>query len=122
MSQLVSGIAAAHGATAEVTIHPGYPVTINHAEAAAFVSDVARAVAGTSRVNANCDPILGAEDFAYYLQARPGCFYFLGTRPADTPQVPSCHHPKFDFNDDVLPLAIEMHCELARRFATCWKE
>lgn len=122
LSRLAESVAAAHGATAEFTIHPGYPVTVNHDHAAAYVAEVARAVAGDGRVNADCDPILGAEDFAYYLQARPGCFYFLGTRPTDVPEVPSCHHPKFDFNDDVLPLAIEMHCEIARRFVTSWKQ
>lgn len=121
LTQVAGNIAAAHGATAEIKIHPGYPVTTNHEGAAAYVAEVARTVAGKDHVNAHCDPMLGAEDFAYYLQARPGCFYFLGTRPADLPQVPSCHHPKFDFNDDVLPLAIEMHCEIARQFAQSWK-
>ena len=94
---------------------------MNDPRGADYVATIARDVAGETRVHADCDPMLGAEDFAYYLQARPGCFYFLGTRPAGLAQIPGCHHPKFDFNDDVLPLAIEMHCELARRFASTWQ-
>ena len=117
---LVRGIAVAHGATAEVTIQPGYPVTTNDARATIYASRVARAVAGEERVNTDYPPMLGSEDFSYYQLARPGCFYFIGTRPADEPAVPMCHHPKFDFNDDVLPLAINLHCELARRFAREW--
>jgi amidohydrolase len=117
---MVCGTAAAFGASAEVTIIPGYPVTTNHARAATYVERVARAVAGENHVRADYPPMLGSEDFSYYQQARPGCFYFLGTRPANQVLVPQCHHPKFDFNDDVLPLAITMHSELARRFAREW--
>lgn len=120
LAALARAIASAHGATAEVRLMPGYPVTVNDARAAAYVAEVARRVAGPERVKAEYAPILGAEDFAYYLEARTGCYYFVGTRPADRPTVPFCHHPKYDYNDDALPLAIEMHCELARRFAETW--
>jgi amidohydrolase len=120
LAALARSIAAAHGALAEVRLLPGYPVTVNDARAATFVTDVARAVVGGERVKPDYPPILGAEDFAYYLEARAGCYYFVGTRPADKPSVPFPHHPKFDYNDDALPVAIEMHCELARRFAADW--
>jgi metal-dependent amidase/aminoacylase/carboxypeptidase family protein len=103
-----------------VKLFPGYPVTVNDTRAAAYVAEVGRSVAGSDRVKADHPPMLGAEDFAYFLQARTGCYYFIGTRPADKPTVPFCHHPRYDYNDDVLPLAIEMHCELARRFAQKW--
>jgi len=120
LAALARSIASAHGAIAEVKLFPGYPVTVNETRAAAYVADVARAVTGPKRVKADYPPILGAEDFAYFLQARTGCYYFVGTRPADKPTVPFCHHPKYDYNDDALPVAIEMHCELARRFAETW--
>jgi hippurate hydrolase len=81
---------------------------------------VARSVVGDRRVLTDRPPILGSEDFSYYLRERPGCFYFLGTRPPDQSWVPGCHHPRFDFNDDILPLAIEMHGEVARRFVATW--
>ena len=120
LAALGRSIAAAHGAVAEVRLHPGYPVTVNDDRAAAYVADVARVVAGTEHVRADYPPTLGAEDFSYFLQARTGCYYFVGTRPPERAHVPFCHHPKFDYNDDALPLAIEMHCELARQFANAW--
>jgi amidohydrolase len=117
---LAEGIAAAHGARAEVVLVPGYPVTSNDARAAAFACETAAAVFGAERVISDVPPVLGSEDFSFYQLARPGCFYFLGSRPEHLPSVPFCHHPKFDYNDDLLPLAIRMHCELARRFAPNW--
>ena len=120
LAALARAIASAHGAVAEVRLMPGYPVTVNDSRGAAYAAGIAREVAGPPRVQDGYAPILGAEDFAYFLQARPGCYYFVGTRPPDKPSVPYCHHPKFDYNDDALPLAIEMHCELARRFAERW--
>lgn len=120
VAALARSIAAAHGAIAEVRLMPGYPVTVNDTRAAEYVASVSRVVAGADHVHANHPPSLGAEDFSYFLQARTGCYYFIGTRPPDTPAVPFCHHPRFDYNDDALPLAIEMHCELARRFAASW--
>jgi amidohydrolase len=118
---IAQGVAAAFGAKAEIAFTPGYPVTVNHPGATAYVARIARDVAGERHTQADYPPILGAEDFSYYQLARPGCYYFLGTRPAESAQVPLCHHPRFDFNDDVLPLAIRMYCELARRFADEWK-
>jgi amidohydrolase len=117
---IVRGTAETFGASADLAIIPGYPVTVNDARAASYVERVARAVVGDRRVRPEYPPMLGSEDFSFYQLARPGCFYFLGTRPPHTVMVPLCHHPKFDFNDDVLPLAITMHCELARRFAREW--
>lgn len=119
---VVGGIANTFDAKAELIFTPGYPVTVNHARAAAFVTRVAREVVGEKHTHADYPPILGAEDFSFYQLARPGCYYFLGTRPPDKMQVPLCHHPRFDFNDDALPVAIRMHCEIARRFAAGWSE
>ncbi len=117
---VASGIAATFGAKVDVTILPGYPVTTNDARAAAYTARVARETLGATHARIDYPPILGAEDFSFYQLARPGCFFFLGTRPLHLAQVPLCHHPKFDFNDDALPVGIIMHCELARRFARDW--
>ena len=122
LKALAEGIAVAHGATADVKLIPGYPVTTNDARATHYVVEVATDVAGRERVLPARSPELTSEDFSYYQLARPDAFYFLGSRPADRALVPFLHHPQFDYNDDVLPLAIEMHCELARRFATRWPE
>lgn len=117
---LVRGIAAGLGAEVNVRFEQGYPVTVNEPRAAAYAAEVARAVVGAEHVRFGHPAMLGSEDFAFYLQERPGCFYMLASRPPEKPRVPFLHHPGFDFNDDVLPLAIEMHCELARRFAGSW--
>ncbi|MGH8021292.1 MAG: M20 metallopeptidase family protein, partial [Opitutaceae bacterium] len=119
---LVEGIAAAHGARAGVALVPGYPVTVNDADASHYVARVAHKLSRARQVVPDYEPVLASEDFAFYQLARPGAFYFLGSRPADRPTVPSLHHPKFDYNDDLLPLAIEMHSELARHFAAGWRQ
>lgn len=115
-----AGIASALGGRAEVTITPGYPVTRNHARSDALwrqvVADIGR---GDDLVEV--PPMLGGEDFAFYQQVVPGTFWFLAARPADVPEVPFCHHPSFDFNDDILADGIRLHVELARRFADKWQ-
>jgi metal-dependent amidase/aminoacylase/carboxypeptidase family protein len=77
-------------------------------------------VFGSPRVLPNYKPTLGSEDFSFFLQLRPGAYFFIGTRPPEIPVLPGLHHPKFNFNDDILPLAITMHVEIARRFADDW--
>jgi metal-dependent amidase/aminoacylase/carboxypeptidase family protein len=63
---------------------------------------------------------MGSEDFAYYTERIPGTFWFLGTRPPGVMDYPLNHHAKFDFNDDALAIGMEMHCEVALRFASLW--
>lgn len=111
--------ARSFGATAEVDIRLGYPPVVNDARANALIGEAA-ARAGLGDRLKTTRPILGSEDFAYFLEEVPGCFWFLGSRPADKPQVPFCHHPAFDFNDDILAEGILMHVETARSFAHAW--
>lgn len=120
LEQIASGIAGSLGGKAETTISPGYPVTYNDAGGAAYCTAVANELLGTRRVLPDFKPTLGSEDFSFFLQQRPGAYYFIGTRPPETPVLPGLHHPKFNFNDDILPLAITMHVEIARRFADNW--
>jgi metal-dependent amidase/aminoacylase/carboxypeptidase family protein len=58
---------------------------------------------------------MGGEDFAYYGRHAKACFYFLGLKPRNAETYPTLHQPDFDFNDDALPLGIELMCELALR-------
>lgn len=111
--------ATSFGATAEVDIRLGYPPVVNDSRANSLIGEVA-ARAGFSDRLKSARPILGSEDFAYFLEEVPGCFWFLGSRPADKPQVPFCHHPAFDFNDEILADGILMHVETARSFAHAW--
>jgi amidohydrolase len=101
MRRVITCTAQAFGATASFHYERGYPVTINHAAQTEFAAQVARDVVGADKVDTTIDPLMGAEDFAYMLQARPGCYVFMGN--GDTP---FCHHPAFDFDDNAIPAGV----------------
>ncbi|MEY3003101.1 MAG: hypothetical protein RLZZ491_277 [Pseudomonadota bacterium] len=102
--------AEAYGCTADITYNRGYPVTVNHDENAHIAAAVAEAVAGQGRVRFGRPPRMGAEDFSYMLQARPGAFVHIGN--GDTPKV---HHPEYDFNDAAIPYGCSFFAELVER-------
>ncbi len=81
LERLASGLAAAHGATAEIDLNPGYPVTINDDDAARFALDTAAMLFGDRAAVELPTPVMGAEDWSYVLQQVPGSMAFLGTRP-----------------------------------------
>jgi hippurate hydrolase len=93
---VAEGTAAAFGATAKVDYQRGYPVTMNAPENTAHAVKVAEAVSG--RVDADTAPLMGAEDFSFMLNARPGAYIFLGN--GDTAMV---HHPAYNFDDNAIP-------------------
>jgi len=81
IERLAEGIASAHGMTAEVSLLPGYPVTVNDDDAARFALDTAGRLLGGRAVFEMPAPVMGAEDWSYVLQQVPGAMAFLGTRP-----------------------------------------
>ena len=98
---LASGIAAAFGATAEVIFERMYPATVNERESTGLAADAAKAVSGEAKVKELPKPTMGGEDFAFMLNAKDGAYLMLGGgRTGADPQV---HHPRYDFNDEVLP-------------------
>jgi amidohydrolase len=105
--EIVAGLAAAAGATARVEYRRGYPTTVNHAAQTDFAAGVARKVAGESHVESDAPPVMGAEDFSFMLEARPGAFIFLGN--GDSAKL---HHPSYDFNDAALPYGMSYWVEL----------
>ncbi|HSL34822.1 MAG TPA: M20 family metallopeptidase [Candidatus Limnocylindrales bacterium] len=115
--QVPEGIAAAHGATAEVSIEPGYPVTVNDAAFAAFVRGVATELVGEEAATPLEAPIMGAEDFSYVLEQVPGAMAFLGgLRPGEEPGIaPDNHSDKVVFDEDVMPIGVALHVAVARR-------
>jgi metal-dependent amidase/aminoacylase/carboxypeptidase family protein len=78
IGEVVEGTARLYGASAKITYTNGYPVVVNHARQTAFAADVAREVAGKDKVDVDVPPVMGAEDFAFMLEERPGAFIFLG--------------------------------------------
>ncbi len=99
MNEIVTGIAAAFGVEVKIEYERGYPATINDAEQTAFAVDAARDVVGADAVMDNAGREMGAEDFAYMLQARPGAYLFLGAG-----EGAGLHHPAYDFNDEISAL------------------
>jgi hippurate hydrolase len=99
---LASGIANAFGASAEVRFNRMYPATVNEPVSTGLAAEAARAVAGEARVTELAKPTMGGEDFSFMLNAKDGAYLMLGAGRG--PSDPQVHHPRYDFNDDVLPM------------------
>ena len=110
---IVEGTALAHGCRAQVNWMEGYPVTLNNPAEAERVHAVALEAFGPTRAQRVEHPTMGGEDFAYYGQHVPACFFFLGLRPVGADRYPALHQPDFDFNDEAMPAGIEMLARLA---------
>ena len=94
--------AKAYGCKLEFEWEDGYPATVNHAIEAGRAADVMADLVGGDRVETNMEPSMGAEDFSYMLEEKPGAYVWLGTGPADSDGM--LHNAKYDFNDDMLTL------------------
>ena len=110
LGEIVQGIAAAHGVTADWSFDRGYPATVNDAASAAFAAEVAREVAGPAGVTDDAGPEMGAEDFAYMLEARPGAYLFVGAG-----EGAGLHHPAYDFNDEIAPYGASLLARIVER-------
>ena len=99
MEEVVEHTAKAMGAKATLGYQRNYPVLVNDSERVEFAAGVARDVAGEGRVDADAAPLMGAEDFAYMLNVRPGAYIFTGN--GETAPV---HHPEYNFNDEAIPV------------------
>lgn len=113
--EIVEFTARALGCEATLTIEDGYPVTLNDPEEARRVLEVARE-AGFARGAVEVpEPSMGGEDFAYYANRVPSCFYLVGLRPEGDGPVAQLHQPEFDFPDGAIGVGVEMMCRLALR-------
>lgn len=113
MNTLVQQIAAAFGASATLHYEKVYPATINTPKEAMFVADVAQDLFGADQVVRDLQPSMGAEDFSFMLQRKPGAYFRLGQGGAQT----GCflHNPNYDFNDNVIPAGAGMFAALIER-------
>jgi hippurate hydrolase len=110
IAEIVAGQAAAYDVTARLDYHEGYPATVNDPVKTAFAAEVAREVAGAAGVNDAAGREMGAEDFSYMLEARPGAYLFLGQGPGA-----GLHHPAYNFNDAVAPVGASFFARLVER-------
>ena len=107
MHAIVNAMASMHGATISLSYQRGYPVTRNHAAQTEFAARVAGEIAGNERVNHAIAPMMGAEDFSYMLDERPGCFIFIGNGNSA-----GLHHPAYDFDDSAIPIGVSYWARL----------
>lgn len=113
IARLCAGIANAYGVRISPVFNHRYPPTVNALNEAIFCQTVAKKVFGEERVLTDILPSTCAEDFAYLLQEKPGCYLWLGNGNSD----PGCtlHNPRYDFNDDILAPGVSYWVELVRQ-------
>jgi hippurate hydrolase len=106
--EVVEGTARLYGAKADLTYSIGYPVVVNEERQTALAAAVAREIAGADKVDTDYPPVMGAEDFAFMLQERPGAFIFVGNGASA-----GLHNPGYDFNDEAIPIGTSYWVRLA---------
>ncbi|MDD3353676.1 M20 aminoacylase family protein [Zoogloea sp.] len=114
MQRVCAGVGAAFGANVRFDYRRGYPPTINTVPEAEFCARVAAEVCGEGHVQIDPKPSMGAEDFAYFLQEKPGCYIWLGNGPGEG----GCtlHNPHYDFNDEAIPYGVAYWVTLVQRW------
>ena len=119
MREIAVHTAAAFGAEVEFKFKRNYPPLVNHAKETAFAVEVMKTVVGADKVNANVEPTMGAEDFAFFLQEKAGCYIFIGNGDGDHRDgghgLGPCvlHNGSYDFNDELLPIGASFWVQLA---------
>jgi hippurate hydrolase len=102
IGRIAGHVAAAHGCTADIRYQRQYPATVNSGPETECAAEAAARVVGAENVIRDAPPTMGSEDFAFMLQARPGCYVWIGGGRGDDDA--SLHNPRYDFNDAILPI------------------
>jgi hippurate hydrolase len=119
MEEIAAGVASGFNASVDFGFKRNYPPLVNHVEKTAFAVEAMKAVVGGDNVNADVEPTMGAEDFAYMLQAKPGCYVFIGNGEGDHRSAGhglgpcQLHNASYDFNDQLLPIGASYWVRLA---------
>ncbi|MBC3862475.1 amidohydrolase [Undibacterium jejuense] len=122
MRTIAQHTAAAFDAEVDFEFKRNYPPLVNHAKETAFATEVMRAVVGVENVDAQVEPTMGAEDFAFMLQEKPGCYVFIGNGDGEHRDIGhglgpcNLHNPSYDFNDDLLPIGATYWVRLAETY------
>lgn len=118
MREIAEHTAAAFGAEVDFKFKRNYPPLINHAKETAFAVEVMKTVVGADKVNDKVEPTMGAEDFAFFLQEKAGCYIFIGNGDGDHRDgghgLGPCvlHNGSYDFNDNLLPIGASFWVKL----------
>ena len=111
IERIMNGVADTYGASATLTYHEGYPATINATRETMLCAEVAAEIAGsTDGVDKQPVPSMGAEDFSYMLEKKPGCYIWAGNGASE-----GLHHPQYDFNDQLLAVGASYWSRLVER-------
>ena len=117
LNKIIQGICNGSGAEYSFNYERGYPVLVNSAKEKELAVSAASSVTGSERVETDMQPMMGAEDFAFMLKQRPGCYVFIGNGTADiTGQPCHLHNPHYDFNDNIIPIGIQYWVNLVENF------
>ncbi|HZY15994.1 MAG TPA: M20 aminoacylase family protein [Ramlibacter sp.] len=112
LNELCNAVALGFGATATVNYERIYPATINTPRETAFAADVAESLVGSEHVVRDMEPSMGAEDFSFMLQVKPGAYMRIGQGGEGSCML---HNSRYDFNDDILPLGAALHASLVEQ-------
>lgn len=112
LNELCTAVALGFGATASVHYERVYPATINSERESLFAADVAESLVGPEHVVRDLEPSMGAEDFSFMLQARPGAYMRIGQGGEGSCML---HNSRYDFNDEILPLGAALHASLVEQ-------
>lgn len=114
MRRVCDGVTAAHGCKVALRYERNYPPLVNSEREAQLAREVLESLVGAENVQWDCAPTMAGEDFAFMLQARPGCFVFIGNGPGQGGCM--LHNPRYDFNDAILPLGASYWARLVERY------
>ena len=112
LNELCSAVALGFGATATVNYERIYPATINSQRETDFAAGVAESLVGADHVVRDLDPSMGAEDFSFMLQVKPGAYMRIGQGGEGSCML---HNSRYDFNDEILPLGAALHASLVEQ-------
>lgn len=118
IARIADAAASAGGCTAETEFESYYPVTVNHEAGAALVTEVGEELFGAGAVTDEGLPMAGAEDFSFYLQQRPGAYFFLGGGVEGAENAP-CHSARYDFNDDLILRGVRTYLRIVEKTFDC---
>jgi len=111
---VAKGIAIANGGDIDFVYKSGYPPTINSKKESIFAGNVAKSLVGEENVINEIDPSMGGEDFAYFLNKKPGSYLYIGQK--DVNHNSHLHTNNYDFNDNLLPIGVNFWIDLVKKF------